>query len=167
MFENRVLRRIFGPKGEEVTMEWRKLHNEELNDMYFSSSIFRVIKLRRMRLAGHLARIRQRRGVYRVLVGKLVGKRPLGKLRCRWEDNIKMDLQVMGCGGTDWMNLAQDRDGWRALVNVVMSLLVPQNAGNFLKAKNLQPTDLCYALPSSSSVKRPAVSRSSVLTLYN
>ena len=88
-----------------------------------------VIKSR-MRWAGHVACIW--RGVYRVLVGKPEGKRPLGRPRRRWEDNIKMDLQEVGCGGMNWIELAQDRDRWRALVNAVMNLLVPQNAGNFL-----------------------------------
>ena len=110
VFENRVLRRIFGPKRDEVTRDWKKLHNEELNDLNSSSNICRVIKSRRMRLAGHLARIGQRRGLYGVLVGKPEGKRSLGRPRCRYEDNIKIDLQVMGCGSMYWMNLSQDRD---------------------------------------------------------
>ena len=108
MFENRVLRRIFGSKRDGVTGEWRKLHNEELNSLYSSPNIVRVIKSRRMRWAGHVARIEEGRGVHKVLVGKPEGKRP----RRRWEDNIKMDLEVgRGCG--DWMELAQDRDRWR------------------------------------------------------
>jgi hypothetical protein len=110
VLENGVLRRIFGPRRDEVTGEWRKLHNEELNDLYSSPNIVRVIKSRRMRLAGHVARKGERRGVYRVLVGKPEGKRPLGRPRCRWEDNIKMDLQEVGYGGMDWIKLAQDRD---------------------------------------------------------
>ena len=85
-----------------------------------------------MRWAGHVARIEERRGVYRVLVGKPEGKRPMGRPRRRWEDNIKMDLQELGYGGMDWIELAQDRDRWRALVNAVMNLRVPLNAGNFL-----------------------------------
>jgi len=125
VFENRELRRIFGPKGDEVTGEWRKLHNEELNDLYCSPNIVRVIKLRRMRWAGHAACMGERREVYRVLVGKPEGKRPLGRPRLRWEDNIKMDLQEVGCGGMDWIDLAQERDRWRAVVNVVMNLWVP------------------------------------------
>ena len=124
MFENRVLRRIFAPKRDEVTGEWRKLHNEELNDLYCSQNIFRVIKSIRMRWAGHVARMGDSRGVCRVLVGKPEGKRPLGRPRCRWEDNIKMDLEEVGCGGMDWIELAQDRDSWRALVNAVMNLRV-------------------------------------------
>ena len=101
MFENRVLRRIFGPRRDEMTEEWRKLHTEELNDLYSSPNIVRAIKSRRMRWAGHVARMGERRGVYRVLVGKPEGKRPLGRPRHRWEDNIKMDLQEVGCGGMD------------------------------------------------------------------
>jgi len=92
MFENRVLRRIFGPKRDVVTEEWRKLHNEEHNDLYCSPNIFRVITSRRMRRSGHVARMGKRRGIYRVLVGKPEGKRPLGRLRRKWEYNIKMDL---------------------------------------------------------------------------
>ena len=92
VFESRVLRRIFGPKGDEVTREWRKLHSEELNDLYFSLNIVRVIKSR-MREAGHAARMGERRGTYRVFVGKPEGKGPLGRTRRRWEDTIKMDLQ--------------------------------------------------------------------------
>jgi len=101
--------RIFGPVGDEVTGEWRKLHNEELNDLYCSPDIVLVIKSRIMRWAGHVARMGERRGVYRVLVGKPEGKRPLGIPRRRWEDNIKMDHEV-GCGGMDWIELAQGRD---------------------------------------------------------
>ena len=92
VFENRVLRRIFEPKRDEVTGKWRKLHNEELNDPYTSPSIVRVIKSRRMRWAEHVARMGERRGVYRVLVRKPEGKRPLGRPRRRWEDNIKIGL---------------------------------------------------------------------------
>ena len=125
VFENRVLMRIFGPKRDGVKGEWRKLHNEELNDLYCSPYVFRVIKSRRMRWAGHVARIGERRGVYRVLVGKPEGKRPLGRPRHRWEDNIEMDLQEVGCGVMDWIEMAQDRDRWRALVNAVLILRVP------------------------------------------
>jgi len=125
VFENRVMRRIFGLKGDEVTGEWRKLHNEELNDLCCSPYIIWVIKSRRMRCAGHVAGTGSGRGVYRILVGKAEGKRPVGRSRCRWEDNIKMDLQEVECGGMDWIDIAQDRDRWRALVDVVMYLRVP------------------------------------------
>ena len=124
VFENRVLR-IFVHKRDEVTREWRKLHNEELNNMYSSPNIVRVVISRRMRWAGHVARIRERRGVYRVLVGKPKRKTPLGRPRRRWEDNIKMDLQEIRYGGMDWIELVQDRDRWRRLVNTVMNLRVP------------------------------------------
>jgi len=124
VFENRVLKRIFGPKRDEVKGEWRKLHNEELNVLYFSPYIVHVIKSRRMRWAGHVARMVEGRGVYKVLVGKPGGKRPLGRPSSRWEDNIKMCLQEVGCGGMDWIKLAQDRDRWQALVNAVTNLLV-------------------------------------------
>jgi len=125
VFENRVLRRIFGPKRDEVTGEWRKLHKEELNNLYSSPNILRVIKSRRMRWAGHVAHMGEGRGVYRVLVGKPEGRRPLGRPRLRWEDNIRMNLREVGCGCVDWIELAQDRDRWRALVNAVMNLRVP------------------------------------------
>jgi hypothetical protein len=108
--ENKVLRRIFGPRSEEVTGEWRRLHNEELNDLYSSPSIVRVIKSRRMRWAGYVARMGEERGVYRVLVGKPEGRRPLGRPRRRWMNNIRMDLQEVGCGYMDWIGLAQDRN---------------------------------------------------------
>ena len=125
VFENRVLRRIFGPKWDDVTGEWRKLHNEELSDLYSVPNIVRVVKSRRMRRAGYVARMGERRGVHRVLIGKPEGKRPFGRLRLRWEDNIKMDLQEVGGGCGNWMELAQDRGRWRALVSTVMNFRVP------------------------------------------
>ena len=111
VFENRVLRRIFGPRGDEVTGEWRKLHIEKLNDLYSSPNIVPVIKSRRMRWAGHVARMGERRGVYSVFVGKPEGKRPLGRPRRRWEDNIKMNLQEVGWGiwtGSNWLRIGTD-----------------------------------------------------------
>ena len=117
MFENMVLRRISGPRREKVTGEWRRLHNEELNDLYSSPNIVRVIKSRRMRWAGRVARMGEERELYRVLVGKPEGKRPLGRTRRRWVDTIRMDLQEVGCGYMDWIRLAQDRDRWRTLVS--------------------------------------------------
>ena len=120
-----MLRSIFGHKTDNVTGEWRKLHNEELNGLYSSPNIVRVIKSRRMKWAGHVARMGEGRDVYRVLVGKPEGKRPLGRCRRRWEDNINMDLQEVGCKGTDWIELAQYGDRWQVLVNAVMNPSVP------------------------------------------
>ena len=125
MFENRVLRRVFGPKRDEVIGEWKKLHNDVLNDLYCSPNIVRVIKSRKMRWVGHIAHMGEVRGMHRILVGKPQGKRPLGRPRCRWEDNIKMNLKEVGCGGMDWIELVQDMDSWRALVNPVINLQVP------------------------------------------
>jgi hypothetical protein len=124
VFENRVLR-IFGPKRERVTGEWRKLHNEELHNLYSSPSIIRIIKSRRMRWTGHVTRMGEKRNVYRLLVGKPEGKTRLGRPRRRWIDNIKMDLLEIGVNVVDWIGLTQDRYRWRALVNSVMNLPVP------------------------------------------
>jgi hypothetical protein len=98
-FENRVLRGIFGPKRDEVTGEWRKLHNEELHNLYSSPDIIRQVKSRRMRWAGHVARMGEERKVYKVLVGKPEGKRPLGRPSRRWENGIRMDLGEISLGG--------------------------------------------------------------------
>jgi hypothetical protein len=124
VFENRVLRRIFGPKRDEVTGEWRKLHNEELCHLYCSPSIIRIIKLRRIRWVGHVARMGEKRNAYRLLVGKTEGKGPLGRPRCRLVDNIKMDLGEVGWA-VDWIGLAQDRNRWKALMDSVLNLQVP------------------------------------------
>ena len=101
------------------------MHNEELNDLYSSPNIVRVIKSRRMRWAGHVARMDEERGVHKVLVGKPEVKRPLGRPRRRWVDTIRMDLQEVGCGYMDWIGLALERDRWRTLVSAVMNLRVP------------------------------------------
>jgi hypothetical protein len=106
--ENRVLRRIFGPNREEDG-SWRKLHNDELHSLYSSPNIVRVIKSRRIRWAGHVACMGEGRGAYRVLVGKPEGKRPLGRPRRRWEDNIKMDISEKGIDEANWIQLSQDR----------------------------------------------------------
>ena len=113
------------PKRAEVTGEWSKLHNEELNDLYSLPNTVRVVKSRRMTWAGHVTRMGEDRGVHRVLVGKPEGKRPLGRPRCTREDNIKMDLQEVGGSRGDWMELAQGRDRWRALVGTVRDFRVP------------------------------------------
>jgi hypothetical protein len=127
VFENRVLRRILGPKRDEVTEEWRKLHNWEFHNL-LSPDIIRQIRSRRMRWAGHVVYIEEGRNMYRLLVGKPNGKRPLERPRHRWEDGIKMDLREIGWGGVEWIHLAQDRDRWQAVMIVVMNfrVLVPQ-----------------------------------------
>ncbi|KAJ4428164.1 hypothetical protein ANN_24179, partial [Periplaneta americana] len=125
VFENKVLRKIFGTKRNEVTGEWRKLHNAELHALYSSPDIIRNIKSRRLRWAGYVAHMGESRNAYRVLVGRPEGKRPLGRPRRRWEDNIKMDLREVGYDGGDWINLARDRDQWRAYVRAAMNLRVP------------------------------------------
>jgi hypothetical protein len=110
VFENRLLRRLFGPRRDEVTGGWRKLHNEELRDLHFSPSIIRMIKLSRMRWAGHIARTRRKRNAYWLLVKMPEGKRPLGRPKHRWENNISLDLGEIGWGDVDWIDLAQDRN---------------------------------------------------------
>jgi hypothetical protein len=107
-----------------VAEEWRKLYNEELHDLCSSPSVIRIMKWRRMRLAGHVARMGEKRNAYRLLVGKPEGKRPLGRPSRRWANNIRMDLVEVGWGEVDWIGLAQDRDRWRALVNSVLNLRV-------------------------------------------
>jgi hypothetical protein len=106
-----VLRSIFGPKREE-DRSWRKLHNDELHNLYSSLNIVRVIKARRMRWVGYVARMWEGRGIYRVLIGRLEGKRPLGRPRHRQEDNVKIDLREIGMDGENWIQLAQDRVQW-------------------------------------------------------
>jgi len=108
------------------------MYDEELNDLYSSPNIVRVINSRRMRWAGHVARMGEERGVYRVLVGKPEGRRPRGRPRCRWVDNIRMDLQEVSCWYMGWIGLAQDKDRWQTLVSAVMNLRVLRNEGNFL-----------------------------------
>jgi hypothetical protein len=125
VFENRVLRRIFRSKWDEVKGEWRRLHNKELHDLYSSPSAIRIIKSRMMRWAGHVARMGEKRNAYRLLVGKPEGKIPLGRPRRRWVDNIRMDLGEVGWGDVESIGLAQDRNRWRALVNSVLNLRVP------------------------------------------
>jgi hypothetical protein len=124
VFENRVLRRIFGLKRDGVMGGWRKLHNEELHNLYSSPSIIRIIKSIRIRLAGHVARMEEKWKVYRLLVRKPEGKRPLGRPRRKWMDNIKMDLLAIGLNVVGWIGLAQDTYRWRALVNSAMNLRV-------------------------------------------
>jgi hypothetical protein len=115
VFENRLLRRIFGPKREEIIGDWRKLHYEELNDLY-SSNIIRMIKSKKRRWAGHVASMGERKGVHRVLVGKPEERVHFENPRCRWEDNIKKDVQEMGCEGMDGIELAQNKKRWEHLL---------------------------------------------------
>jgi hypothetical protein len=127
VFENRMPRKIFGPKGDEVTGEWRKLHNEELRDLYSSPSIIRIMKWSRIRWAGHVARLGEKRDVFRLLAGKPEGKRPLGRPKRRWVDNIRMNLGEVGWEDADWIGMAQDRNRWRALVSFIFRLINPVN----------------------------------------
>jgi hypothetical protein len=131
-FENRKLRRIFGPKRDEVTGEWRRLHNKELYGLYFSRNIL-VVKSRRMRWAGLVARVGETRGACRVLVGNLREGDHLEDPDVNGRIILKWIFERLG-GGIDWIDLAQDRDRWRAVVNAVMNLRAPQNAGNFLSS---------------------------------
>jgi hypothetical protein len=123
--ENRVLRRKFLPKRNEVRGGWRKLHNEELRDLYPSPSIIRIIKSMRMRWAEHVALIGEKKNAYRLLVGRPEERRSLGRPRHRWVDNIRMDLGEVRWSDVDWIGLAQDMDKWRALVNAAMNLRAP------------------------------------------
>ena len=132
MSENRVLRKRIGSKRDQVTGKWRKVRNEELNSPYSSPNIIRVIKSRRTKLAGHVARVGERRGTYRILLGKPERKSPLERPRLRWKCNIKMNLQEEGCGDMHWIDLDQDRDRCWALVNPVVNLRFPKNAVHFL-----------------------------------
>jgi hypothetical protein len=125
VFENRVLWRIFGPKGEEVAGGWRRLHNEELCNFYASPYIIWMIKSRRMRWEGNVTRMSEMRNAFNIVVGKPEGKRPLGRPRRRREDNIRMDVKEIGWGDMDWRHLDQDRDQWSVLVNTIMNLRVP------------------------------------------
>jgi len=125
VFENRVLGRIFGPRRDKVAGEWRRLNNGELNDLYTSHNIVRVKKWKRMKWVGNVARMGEESEVYRVLVGKPEGRRPLGRTRRRWVNNIRTDLQEEECVYLDWIGMFQDGDRWRTLVSVVMNLRVP------------------------------------------
>ena len=124
VFENRILRRIFGPKRDE-NGEWRRLRNEELHSLYRSPNIVRVIKSRRLRWAGHVAIMEEGRNALKILTGKPTGKRPLGRPRRRWEDNIRMDLEEIGINEGNWADSAQDRNYWRDLLNAALNLRVP------------------------------------------
>jgi hypothetical protein len=124
VLENRMLRKIFGLRREEDIL-WRKLHNDELHNLYSSPNIVRVIKSRRMRWTGHVAHMGEGRDVYRVLYGRSKGKKPLRRPRQRWENNIKMDLRETEIDGVNWIQLAQDRVQCLAFVKMVMNLLVP------------------------------------------
>jgi hypothetical protein len=121
-----VLRRVLGPKKDEVTWEWRKSHNEGVTQCCVGG------KIEKNEMGGHVVRMGEGRGVHRILVGTPEGKKPLGRPRRRWEDNIKTDLQEVGVGCGDWMELAQDRERWRELVSTVMNFRVPYNVGSFL-----------------------------------
>jgi hypothetical protein len=124
MLENRVLRRILAPKWNKVRRECRKLHNEEIHNLYSSQNIIRQIKSRRMMWVGHVARTGKERKAFRFMVGKPEGKRPLEKPRSKWEDGVEMDFKKTGWEGVEGIHLAQDRDRWRAVVNTVVGLWV-------------------------------------------
>ena len=124
VFENRILRRIFEPKRDE-NWEWLRLHNKELHSLYRSPNIVRVIKSRRLRWAGHVAKMEEGRSVFKILTDIPMGKRPLGRPRRRWEDNLRMDLEEIRIIAGNWVDSAQDRNYWRALVNAALNLPVP------------------------------------------
>jgi hypothetical protein len=125
VFDSRVRRRIFGPKRDEVMGVWRKLHSEELHNLYSSPNIIRTIKSWRMRWAGYAALMEDKRNLCGILVGKPEGTRPIGRPRGRWKNNIKMDLREIGWNGVDWIDLTQDSYQWKTLVNTVMNFRVP------------------------------------------
>ena len=125
MFGNKVLRKIYGPKRDEMTGEWRRLHNEELHGLYDSPDVVRIMKSRRLRWAGHVARMGEKRRLYSIVVGKPEGKRPLGRPRRRWEDNIRRDLREVGIRDENWLDVAQERILWRIFVSTAMNLRVP------------------------------------------
>ena len=124
VFENSILRRIFGPKRDE-NGQWRRLHNEELHSLYRSPITIRVIRSRRLRWAGHVPRMEEARSAFKILTGKPSGKRPLGRPRRRWENNIRINLEEIGINAGNWVDSAQDMDYWRALVNAALNLQVP------------------------------------------
>ena len=125
LFEKKVLRKVFGTKRDKITGEWRKLHKAELHALCSLPDINRNLKSRQLRWAGHVACVKLSRNAYKVLVGKPEGKRPLGRARHRWKDNINIDLREVGCDAGDWVNLAHDRVQWRAYVRTLMNLRVP------------------------------------------
>ena len=124
IFENGILRRISGPKRDE-NGEWRRLHNDKLHSLYRSPNIVRVIKSRRLRWAGHVARMEEGRSAFKILTGKPTGKRLLGRPKRRWEDNIRMDLEEISTNAGNWVESTQDRNYWRALVNAALNFRVP------------------------------------------
>ncbi|KAJ4440692.1 hypothetical protein ANN_08840, partial [Periplaneta americana] len=159
VFENKVLRKIFGAKRDEVAGEWRKLHNAELHALYSSPDLIRNIKSRRLRWAGHVAHMAESRNAYSVLVGRPEGKRRLGRPRRRWEDNIKMDLREVGCDDRDWINLAQDRDRWRAYVRAAMNLRSIAQSLQEQAASSLRRSESRSSLASVGSATSQEVAR--------
>jgi len=125
VFENKVLRKIYVPKRDEMTGEWRRLHKEKLHGLYDSPDVVRIMKSRRLRWADHVARMGEKRRLYSILVGKPEGKRSLGRLRRRWEDNIRRHLREVGVCDENWLDLAQGRSRWRTFITAAMNLRVP------------------------------------------